>query len=125
LVLEGVVPTISMSGSTSITPESGSLALAGVAPSTIHNYLITPPAGALTFTDILPSLLVDYRVEPAVGSLIFNGLISTLDLTDHQTITPPTGSLNFTSGVSTVSVTGAATARRWTFNPFTGNLDVY
>ena len=81
-----------------LTPDVGTLAITGFAPTVAQtaNQDLTPSAGTLTLTGFAPTVAQPQAVTPDVGLLAFTGYAPTLTQSANQALTPSTGTLTFT-----------------------------
>lgn len=89
-------------GAVSVTPETGTLQIEGIAPSVVAGAEVTPLTGELTLLGVSPSLTEFSGVTPAPGTLILEGLAPVL--TSDAEITVPSGELRLTGPVPGVFI---------------------
>ena len=111
MVLQGYQPSVTNTSDGGVTriPDSGSLALTGLAPAVDRtaNVFIEPGTGALVVTglQVTADRTDNQFIEPATGSVVIAGIAPTVDRTANAFIEPGTGALVITGIAPTVERT--------------------
>ena len=99
---------------TTITPGSGSVTLAGAAPTATKtaNQWSTPGAGSVSLTGYAPSVQngASYLITPPAGAVVLAGAAPSVTASNAATITPGAGSLTITGAAPVLTLTLPAPA---------------
>ena len=78
-------------------PGAGSLALTGLVPTVVFDWVVYPAVGSLVLTEIAPTVTFDWVVHPGVGSLALTGVAPIIVV--NEIVAPAVGSLALSSAI--------------------------